>query len=99
VFKIGQKVVCITARWEINYDEICPVKGEVYTIREFMQDQQILGIRVKEIVNLPHHYTDIGFQECGFNVVNFRPLQDRPTQTSIQVFKDILAGVPIKEDA
>jgi hypothetical protein len=97
-FELEQRVVCIDDDFTFTAGEITPKLGQVYTIRQMMNDGD-LCIRLYEIVNHERWYGDI-YCECWFVSDHFRPL--RPT--NIDVFKNILTQVPsqaaeIKEDA
>jgi hypothetical protein len=93
-FGIGQKVVCIA---EISgdhgfNDEARPVKGVVYTIRDFeygYTDETIdmLFLLFEEIVNRPRAY-EAGFLEASFWSAWFRPLVE--TKTDIAIFEKML---------
>lgn len=66
--RVGQKVSCIDDTFDAKYGEALPVKGRQYTIR------QVIGgcVRLKEIVNTPHPYSD-GLLECSFKATRFKP--------------------------
>lgn len=76
MFKVGQKVVCINDAFNLMdcYDwEKLPVKGEIYTIREFVGNNHI---RLVEIVNRAGYYRllsgGVGFSESCFLISRFR---------------------------
>jgi len=74
-FKIGEKVVCI-GNFEKRPNEIDPIKGEIYTIREIIQNRPNdgkTGLKFEEIINLPQKYNE-GFSECNFLSDKFRKL-------------------------
>ena len=80
-FKVGSKVVCIDDKFEddpklpFKVSEIKkPVKGVVYTIRGFTEDERGFGLRLKEISNEEYHYgPSRGAEEPGFMVNRFVP--------------------------
>ena len=82
-FRVGQKVVCISAEGFIDLGEIFPVVREIYTIREIKDYHDgICGLRLAEIVNKPKFYRG-GVTECWFASNRFRPLVERTTDISI----------------
>ena len=91
-FRVGQKVVCVdgSAHWGGHGDEMLPIEGEIYTIRELFDcGDEGIGVRLVELVNEPRHY-NIGFMEGCLIPERFRPL----VQTGIGVFKAMLAPQP-----
>lgn len=56
------------------YGESTPIMGNIYTVREIVEIQDDVGIRLEEIVNLPQIYRE-GFNECAFHIEDFRELQ------------------------
>lgn len=87
MFHIGQQVVCIMDNWaDLDPDEVCPVKGQVYTIREIIPYTDGIHFRFEEIVNKPLHYKE-GLLECHFSFYAFRPVR----KTNIDVFTAMLA--------
>ena len=95
-FRIGQKVVCVDGtRLCLDLGEQRPVKGRIYTIRNFCEDDTDgTGLRLEEIVNEPRHYTD-GYAEIAFYVWRFRPVRT----TDISIFTAMLTPIPHKEPA
>ena len=101
-FTVGQKVVLARAFGSSSLyraaedDVTLPVKGVVYTIREF-DDQRSegfgLALRLNEITNVPHYSNGL---EPSFMVSLFEPVVER--KTDISVFKAMLnpsrEGVP-----
>ena len=96
MFFIGQQVVCIDDNFAPARRLFkLPVKGQIYTIRGFMdEDGDDLAVWLEEIVNNPAHFRD-GFGECSFYVWRFRPLK----ATDISIFTAILNNTKINEDA
>lgn len=82
-FRVGQRVVCVNANdWLDEEDEVFPLHGEVYTIRDIIPYADgICGLLLCEIVNRPQEY-DMGFLECTFLASRFRPIVDRKTDIS-----------------
>lgn len=109
--KAGDKVVCVLTWTDAEdrtgtRDEVGPVSGETYTIREigfFHPDHpEILAIRLVEILNPVRKYRygygeNVIVSECCFAAYRFRPVQ--PRQTDISIFTDMLkkADKPVKE--
>ncbi|RUU79990.1 hypothetical protein [Mesorhizobium sp. M7A.F.Ca.MR.362.00.0.0] len=86
----GMKVVCVKTWSSRGYgygDEIGPVAGNTYTIREIgyfrSENQGHLQVRLCEIVNKARPYRDIGVREQSFRASRFRPVQNRATDISI----------------
>lgn len=98
---VGKKVVCIM-QWHAlpayPPEEIYPIVGETYTIRNVEERQcpqtnQIrLGIRLQEVLNPWFCYED-GLTECLFDVNGFKPL----ITTDISVFTKMLKTKEIVE--
>lgn len=87
MFHIGQKVVCIkNGGWtspKMFGDEIFPVFGKVYTVREIEPDfDEYSWIRLEEIINRPHNYGD-GMIEASYRSDRFRPIVERKTDISV----------------
>lgn len=91
-FRIGQKVVCVDT-WpsdlSLGYgDEAGPVRGGIYTIRNF--DTDLYGqsaCRLVEIKNKRRQYTNEKGKrvmwEQSFYTHRFRPLVEKKTDISI----------------
>jgi len=84
MFRVGQKVVCIS-EWDNHSYRNCqvPMFGRVYTIRDLERD----GIHLCEIQNRivltqDSSTGEIGFSEPSFWPKNFRPVVSRPTDIS-----------------
>jgi hypothetical protein len=81
-FRVGQKVVCIN-----GYDDLAkrygcrgPVKGNVYTIREFDDRGSEPALRLVEITNPLKMHRNISEPiEPAFAVAAFRPVVERKT--------------------
>lgn len=75
MIKIGNKIVCVrpvTRRIGIDpLDYKGPVVGEIYTVRDILENNGRVGIRLEEIINRPHLY-DVGMAECAFIIEAFR---------------------------
>jgi hypothetical protein len=87
-FRVGQKVLCVdgSAHWGGHGDEMLPVEGNIYTIRELVDcHEEGVGVRLVEVLNQPRHY-NIGFMEGCLLPERFRPL----VTTNIGVFKAML---------
>ena len=93
-FKVGEKVVCVSNDFIRSYsDEIFPIKGEIYTIREILSRRDgNTGLKFEEIVNPKKHYIG-GFVECNFNSLKFRKLDH-------QFGEDVIAEIikQVKEE-
>lgn len=93
-FHVGQRVVCVDdSRYARGHGfEVTPVKGSTYTIRDFAEREDGLGVRLIEIVNPEGNYRwRPGLTECTFHIRRFRPVRD----TDISIFTNML--VPTKE--
>lgn len=80
MFRIGQKVVCVDARFPPEVWEVCediPERGKVYTVRdiELMGDYftRVRGwaLRLEEVRN---PVVPPLISEAGFSITRFRPL-------------------------
>lgn len=88
-FHVGMRVVCVdVSRMDCSDGTIGPVKGVVYTVRNFRQHD---AIRLVEIVNVAMRYAD-GFNECGFKLHRFRPAHEN----RMDELRSLLAPVPSK---
>lgn len=66
-FKPGNKVVCIDdTNYNNTYNETCPVRGNIYTVRDTSGN----CLRLREIVNARQQYVE-GTMECLFNQARF----------------------------
>jgi len=89
-WKVGDKVVCLQTWFEPcgGYgDEVGPVEGVIYTIREIgYLSPSIPGkvhVRLCEIVNKARPCQVVGIWEQTFRASRFRPVQKRKTDISI----------------
>ncbi len=110
-FVVGQKVVCIvdysvadTEEWAVLFGIEFPLFGVVYTVREitirpFGEHDEVVGILLSEILNLPNpcHRNVIGGEqpsdecfdaEIAWHQDDFRPLVS--ASTDISLFQEML---------
>lgn len=94
---IGQLVVCINDIEMGNrfIDEIKPVKGQIYTIRDIEIYVSKTGLLLEEIINKPRNYLhpdtlEVEYKEAVYLSCRFRPLR----KTSIDVFTAMLNKTP-----
>ena len=80
-FKIGEKVVCVDSSGFIScfverkYNVKYPLKNEIYTIRDIISQNGLIGLRFFEIINTPLGYNEgTNFGEKAFNSTRFRKL-------------------------
>ena len=91
MFYVGQRVVCVSSAPFVPFGCTSVYVGNVYTIRRVAETYGGLGIWVEEISNPS---APCG-EEWGFFAHRFRPVKD----TSIEIFRKLLAPIPEKEDA
>ena len=98
MFHVGQKVVCVDGqrRQRGKGDEVLPVYGRVYTIRDMVSfsPYDTPGIQLCEIRNTIRHYLQ-GMHECTFNPNRFRAAVDK--KTDISIFTKMLNRNPVNE--
>ena len=84
------KVVCIDHLHNtFQYpDEIMPVKGQIYTVRNTLRLGDITGYYLVEIINKPKWYQH-GFMELAYNVTHFRPVTDISALTELTKVKEL----------
>jgi hypothetical protein len=88
MFRVGQRVVCISQPVGGYGDEIDPVVGDIYTVRGIEIDRPSgdinpIGLLLGEIINAPRYYRDHDEPtECTFGAHRFRPLIERKTDIS-----------------
>lgn len=85
MFYVGQKVVCVRSWGTRNREEYeCPVKGVVYTVREFVDIGTEPSLRVCEIHNSPIAWANVeGLVEPSWVRHAFRPMVERKTDISV----------------
>lgn len=105
-FRVGQKVILAKNFGPLTVERAgvegvtLPVKGAVYTIREF--DADAVGddpyIRLVEVVNDPHVEDGI---EPSFEASMFRPVAERGTDIGMSILRNLLnkTGKPVGVDA
>lgn len=99
MFHVGQRVVCIRqCGHKVPAGCRDAVVGIVYTIRRvafapsFSSGKNVLGLWMEEVINPINPNSGCEF---GFVADRFRPVKD----TSIEVFRKLLAPMPEVEDA
>jgi hypothetical protein len=94
--RIGDKVVCVDdGDIQLVQDEIGPVRGEIYTIRDIRLCKDafigvVVGLHLEEIRNERYR---VDKKEVYFRSYRFRPV----VRTSIEIFTAMLK--PVLEDA
>lgn len=95
MFYIGQQVVCVDDTeqqfpWYCCFNEIKPVKGNIYTIRGFEPEpyEDFPGLYLEEIINKPGRYAHPNrfygqIIEQSFHIGRFKPIQKKKTDISI----------------
>jgi len=90
--KVGSLVELVSDSNWANFERfkslgiIYPIKGNIYTIRNFQKGKMEIGIRLEEINNPIVHFTHINANlEPSFNIIRFRELQT-PSSISIESF-------------
>lgn len=79
----GAKVVCIVdLRPYVEYGEVVPEVGKVYTIRSVDADGIPAALLLEEIDNPANIYAE-GLTEACFGVENFRPITKRTAEQDI----------------
>jgi len=100
IFHVGQKVVCIgqaSPAQEQKYKALgakYPTYKAVYTIRAIVF-HSITGDKLLLLDEIKNPVLNEGELERGFSAIYFRPVKE----TSIEVFRKLLAPLPEKEDA
>jgi hypothetical protein len=75
-----------------------PKKNHVYTIRGFepgVEDPKETFIFLEEVVNPEKIWGKFIYKEASFNIVYFRPLEEK--KTDISVFQKMLNPAPSKK--
>ena len=92
-FEVGQKVVCIAEKpWNNGFVIVPgPTKGDIVTITYVGTNPKYswIGIGLKEFPIADQPGDAFGERRI-FNAGCFRPLNERPTETSIEVFQKLL---------
>lgn len=93
-FRVGQKVVCVDANCDPNrmfLYSAALVEGEVYTIREILNDDfGVPGVFLEEVIGAARLSDG---KEFGFYARRFRPLVERKTDTGMAILKSVLDEV------
>lgn len=100
MFHVGQKVACVLQPqhpWYLNKCPNRPVKDGVYTIREIMFVEGVMGFLLGELLNPARPWSNAPFSEPGFHHGFFRPVDER--KTDISIFTKMLTGSPQKVEA
>lgn len=94
MFRVGQKVVCVDAKFTNNLNIPELIEGNIYTIKSF---DAVGGVFLCEETLLPNWTSQK--RNIGFSATRFRPIVSRPT--SIEFAHKILRSVfsPTKESA
>lgn len=100
-FVIGQRVVCLQDNWAdralmVFNGQRWSLKKHIYRIRAMRTCFDDVGLMFEEIKNplIPGISCEI-----AFHYEYFAPLQERPKEASIEVFRKILRGIQVTEDA
>mgnify|MGYP003427596856 FL=1 len=48
-----------------------PIKGEIYTVRDVVETEYGVGLRLLEIINSKFYHDDVGWQEPTFSADRF----------------------------
>lgn len=94
-FVVGQRVVCVIAGWcRIDGAPVSggPVEGDVCRITGIFPCENLTY--VDPLVGL-----ELAGHEGTYDHTSFRPLQERPRETSVEVFRELLSPVRVREDA
>ena len=87
-FRPGMRVVCLADFPRGGYGfESAPRRGLVYTVRDVAAGGGRVGLRLKELVNVPVP-TASGTMERLFNAAYFHPLDER--DEDIAVFRKLI---------
>lgn len=102
-FVVGQHVVCVSDDWHSAISdylpEHLPAKNNKYSIRGFETFDDSVYLQLNEIRNSPGPFN----HEATWRFDYFRPLNERPVETDISIFKKLLVPsttviIPEKED-
>jgi hypothetical protein len=82
--KVGSLVECVNDNFPIDriYNEVKPLKGKIYTIREIVETSFCVTVNLEELVNPIIEYLD-GTDETSFDIRGFRELLP-PMQIDIE---------------
>lgn len=91
---VGQKVVCVNnadtmmRKWHSKHTK--PVLGGVYTIAGFGESvyKGYVVIYLAEITNIIVT-RGIRYYDCGYNIMRFRPVQERSTETGMEILRKL----------
>lgn len=108
-FRVGQKVVCVSARWAKEQRDECasagitlPEHGIIYTVRavEIIFSGEV-HLMFEEIVNpiIAYREPTVGIREQAFASDLFRPLAERKTDLGMSMLRSILNAQPDQVDA
>lgn len=95
--KVGQKVVCIDSAMQPHTVEELKrdvpnwiVKGQTYTVRDIVDLDFVVGIRLEEVVNRPIYFKVIGqtIEPC-FASCRFRTLEEAEVSVEVEEFEEI----------
>jgi len=86
MFNIGDKVVCIDSSMQLHTVEELRrdvpnwvKQGQQYTIRDIVDSDFVVGVRLEEITNPMRHFKLIGkYMEPAFATFRFRKLETVP---------------------
>jgi hypothetical protein len=103
-FVVGQRVVCVIDRFQTYQFNLgrgtlsktdldpTPAKGEVVQITKISTEPILIQYIKDDVVLSLKEYP-----KSLFPAMYFRPLQERPTETSIEVFKKLLIPTKLTE--
>lgn len=95
--KIGSKVVCVDASMQPHTVEELKrdvpswlIKGKTYTVRDIVDHDFVVGIRLEEIVNPPIYFKVINkvIEPC-FASWRFRELQEDEVEAEVEEFEEV----------
>jgi len=94
--KVGTRVICIDSSMQPHTIEELKrdvpnwiVKGEKYTVRDIVDHDFVVGIRVEEITNYPIYFKVINkvIEPC-FASWRFRELQEDEVEAEVEEFQE-----------
>ena len=95
------KVECIRAfdTHQLHAVEVAPVVGRIYTVRNIVRTPGLEGFLLEEIINPPINHRN-GFNECAFNIDNFRPVRTTDISIFTKIDLEVKRGIRrVLEDA